>query len=60
MSNFEIKDNRIVLKGATASGEPVFIELNIEDMIQARNDYIRNNKEYVKSAMAEFLKILFG
>lgn len=59
MSNFEIKDNTIILKGATAGGEAVFIELNMDDIIQARNEYIKNNKEYVKKAIVDLFKILF-
>lgn len=58
MSNFEIKDNNIILKGATAGGEAVFIELNMDEIIQARNEYIKNNKEYVKKAIADVFKIL--
>lgn len=60
MTNFEIKDNEVILKGFTAGGETVYIRLNIEEVMQARNEYIKKNKDYVKKAMAELLKILFG
>lgn len=60
MPNFEIKDNQIILKGLTETGESVLIELKIEDIIHARNEYIKHNKEYIKKSIEEFLKILFG
>lgn len=60
MPNFEIKDNEIILKGLTETGESVLIELKIEDIIHARNEYIKHNKDYIKKSMAEFLKILFS
>lgn len=58
MSNFEMKDNKIILSGLTEEGKLVTIELSIEDMIKARNEYIKNNKEYVKSAIIDAFKIL--
>lgn len=60
MSNFEIKDNEIVLKGLTENGESVLIELKIEELMHARNEYIKHNKEYIKKSMADLLKILFS
>lgn len=60
MSNFEIKDNQITIKGLTEKGEAIYIELNIEDIVKARNEYIKNNKEYVKKSMAEVFKMLFS
>lgn len=59
MSDFKIINNEIVINGLTESGENVFIKINIEDIIQARNEYIRNHKEYVKNSMAEVVKLLF-
>lgn len=59
MSNFEIKDNKIILNGLTEEGKLVTIELNIDDMIKVRNEYIKHNKEYVRNAMMEAFKLLF-
>lgn len=59
MSNFEMKDNKIILSGLTEEGKLVTIELDIEEMIKARNEYIKNNKDYVKSTMMDAFKILF-
>ncbi len=59
MSNFEMKDNKIILSGLTDEGKLVTIELDIDDMIKVRNEYIKNNKEYVKSVMMDAFKILF-
>lgn len=58
MSNFEIKDNKIILNGLTEEGKIVTIELNIDDMIKVRNEYIKNNKEYVRNAMMDAFKLL--
>lgn len=58
MSNFEMKDNEIILKGKTASGEEVTIILNIEEVMQVRNEYIKNNKEFVKKGIKDVLKIM--
>jgi hypothetical protein len=59
MSNIEIKDNEIILKGTTSKGDDVFIKIKMEDIIHARNEYIKDNKEYVKKSMGDVLKILF-
>ena len=59
MSNFEIKDNKIILAGNTEDGKAVSIELDIEEIRNARNEYLKNNKEYVKKVMLEAFKILF-
>lgn len=60
MSNFEMKDNKIILSGLTEEGKLVTIELNIDEVIKVRNEYIKNNKEYVKNAMMEAFKLLFS
>lgn len=60
MSNFEIKDNKMIISGLTEEGKLVTIELDIEELLQVRNEYIKNNKEYVKKAMLEAFKLLFG
>lgn len=60
MSNFKMKDNEIIIKGLTEKGETVTIKLNIEEIIQARNEYIKNNKDYVKKAIIDAFKILFA
>ena len=60
MSNFQIKDNQIILKGLTENGESVLIELNIEEIVHARNEYIKHNKDYIKKSMADFMKLLFS
>ena len=58
--SFEIKDGEIILKGSTNKGDEVFIKVKMEDIMQARNEYMKNNKEYVKKSIEEVLKILFG
>lgn len=58
MSNFEMKDNEIIMRGLTESGEAVTIKLNIEEVMQVRNEYIKNNKEYIKKAIKDVLKIM--
>lgn len=59
MPNFEMNDNEIIITGETEKGEKVTIKLNIEDVMQVRNEYIRRNKKYVKSAIADAVRILF-
>ena len=59
MSNFEIKDNEIILKGMTTSGEEVIIKLSMDEIMEARNKYIKENKDYVKKSMIEVFKALF-
>jgi hypothetical protein len=60
MSNIEIKDNEIILKGTTSKGDDVFIKVKIEDIMHARNEYVKNHKDYVKKSIGEMFKILFG
>lgn len=59
MSNFEIRDNKMFMYGQTEEGKLVTIELDIEEMLKVRNEYIKNNKDYVKKAIAEAFKLLF-